>query len=76
MLLAEHKRDRTIYTRLSDNLPGYPLAGALAAEFGECPEPIRYGYRTLDRSWIVPDKTSDQPTEPEPVADPRSDDRR
>lgn len=55
-LLAEHKRDRRIDTRLSDNLPGYPVAGTIASESGGCPEPIRYGYRTLDRSWIVPDK--------------------
>jgi hypothetical protein len=55
-LLAEHKRDRTIHTLLSDNLPGYPTLGALATESGACPEPVRYGARTLDRSWIVPDK--------------------
>lgn len=55
-LLAEHRRDRTIQTLLSDNLPGYPAVGALASESGTCPEPVRYGARTLDRSWIVPDK--------------------
>ncbi|MGI8792901.1 MAG: type ISP restriction/modification enzyme [Acidimicrobiales bacterium] len=55
-LLVEHKTDRTIHTHLSDNLPGYPVVGTLASESAACPAPIRYGYRTLDRSWIVPDK--------------------
>lgn len=55
-LMAEHKRDRTIHTRLNDNLPGYGPVGALATESATCPEPVRYGARTLDRSWIVPDK--------------------
>jgi len=55
-LLVEHKIDRTIHTRLSDNLPGYPVMNTIAAESGLCPDPVRYGYRTLDRSWIVPDK--------------------
>jgi hypothetical protein len=55
-LLAEHKRDRTVHTHLSENLPGYPAVGPIASEGGPCPEPIRYGVRTLDRSWIIPDK--------------------
>jgi hypothetical protein len=55
-LLAEHARDRTINTLLQDNLPGYPVAGALASESGPAPDPIRFGVRTLDRSWIIPDK--------------------
>jgi hypothetical protein len=55
-LLAEHKRDRTIDTVLSDNLAGYPQVGPLAQERGTCPDPVRYGYRSLDRQWIIPDK--------------------
>lgn len=55
-LLAEHPKDRTIHTRLSDNLPGYEVRGAIADERDACPEPLRYGLRTLDRGWIVPDK--------------------
>lgn len=55
-LLSEHKQDRTIHTRLSDNLPGYPIVGTIADETGECPDPVRYAVRTLDRAWIIPDK--------------------
>ncbi len=56
LLLAEHKRDRRVDTVLSDNLPGYPPRGPIAAETGACPEPVRYGLRTLDRGWLIPDK--------------------
>ncbi len=57
VLLAEHKRDRTIDTRLSDNLPGYPPPPtALADETSGCEAPERYGYRSFDRQWIIPDK--------------------
>ncbi len=57
ILLAEHRRDRTIHTRLSDNLPGYPPpATSLAEERGGCPAPERYGWRSFDRQWVVPDK--------------------
>ncbi|MDQ3642704.1 MAG: N-6 DNA methylase, partial [Actinomycetota bacterium] len=55
-LLTEHKTDRTVNTQLLDNLPGYPPKGPIVSETGACPEPIAYGYRTLERSWIVPDK--------------------
>jgi hypothetical protein len=57
VLLAEHRRDRTMDTRLSDNLPGYPVpATSLADESGGCPTPERFGWRSFDRQWIVPDK--------------------
>ncbi|MCW2999177.1 MAG: putative methyltransferase [Solirubrobacterales bacterium] len=49
-------RDRQTTTVLSDNLPGYPVRGAIAAETGDVPEPVRYGWRTLDRGWLIPDK--------------------
>ena len=55
-LLFEHERDRTIHTRLSDNLPGRPPVTRLAEETGTLPEPERYGHRSFDRSWIIPDK--------------------
>jgi hypothetical protein len=55
-LLAEHKRDRTIHTQLSDNLPGRPAATTIAAETGTTPAPVRYGYRSFDLAWILPDK--------------------
>lgn len=56
-LMAEHKRDRTVDTVLSDSLPGYDPQGiSIAAESGICDEPVRYGWRTLDRGWIIPDK--------------------
>ena len=55
-LLYEHKRDRSVDTVLSDNLPGYPQLGALESETSGCAAPVRYGYRSLDRQWIIPDK--------------------
>lgn len=57
ILLDEHPTDRTIHTRLSDNLPGYPAPStSLADEGAGCPAPERYGWRSFDRQWIVPDK--------------------
>jgi hypothetical protein len=55
-LLAEHKQDRTVDTVLSDNLPGYEPRGPIASETEATDEPVRYGWRTLDRGWILPDK--------------------
>lgn len=55
-LLQEHKRDRRMDTRLSDNLPGYETKGSLGTEISPCEAPVRYGWRTLDRGWIIPDK--------------------
>lgn len=56
-LLSEHPQDRTIHTLLSDNLPGYARADlTIADETGSCPEPVRYGFRSFDRQWIIPDK--------------------
>ena len=57
MLLDEHPTDRTIHTRLSDNLPGYdPSERTLADETGACAAPVSYAYRSFDRQWIIPDK--------------------
>lgn len=56
-LLHEHPTDRRVDTTLGENLPGYPpFSGALASEHGACPEPLRYGNRSFDRQWIIPDK--------------------
>jgi hypothetical protein len=55
-LFREHKTDRRIHTILGDNLPGYPKKGSIAEETGTCPEPVRVGYRSFDRQWIIPDK--------------------
>lgn len=56
-LLSEHKRDRRVDTRLKDNLPGYPPpVGPIGDESGQCPAPLRIGYRSFDRQWIIPDK--------------------
>lgn len=56
-LLAEHPTDRRVNTRLGDNLPGYETpALPIGDETGPCPEPERYGYRSFDRTWIIPDK--------------------
>lgn len=37
-------------------LPGYLVRGAIATESAACDEPVRYGWRTLDRGWLIPDK--------------------
>lgn len=55
-LLKEHS-DRTIDKVLSDNLYGYPATDTpLSAEDGPCPDPVKVGYRSFDRQWIIPDK--------------------
>ncbi len=56
-LFQEHSRDRRVDTVLKDGLPGLPAqVGPLAAEAGPMPEPVRVGYRTLDRQWLIADK--------------------
>lgn len=55
-LFSEHRPDRRINTQLSDNLPGYAPVSTIANESAESSMPIRYGFRTLDRGWIIPDK--------------------
>lgn len=56
-LLSEHPQDRRVDTRLADNLPGYPPPpGPIGEETGPCPTPLRIGYRSFDRQWIIPDK--------------------
>jgi hypothetical protein len=37
-------------------LPGYePRPTPIADERGSCPTPVRYGFRSFDRQWIIPD---------------------
>jgi hypothetical protein len=56
-LLTEHETDRRVDTVLSDGLPGFPSnATPIGEEHGPCPEPVRIGYRSFDRQWIIPDK--------------------
>ncbi len=56
-LLQEHPTDRRMDSVQSEGLPGYPTpAGPLESEKGSCLEPVRYGFRSFDRQWIIPDK--------------------
>ena len=49
----EHDIDKI----LTDSLPGFPAHhNSIAAEKGPAPDPVRVGYRSLDRQWIIPDK--------------------
>ncbi len=48
-------RDRKI-TTVVGALPGFSSTGrSLADERGSLPQPIRVGYRSFDRQWVVPD---------------------
>src|SRR5438876_11269125 len=39
-----------------DGLPGFePRPKAVTDDRGECNPPIRYGFRSFDRQWIIPD---------------------
>jgi hypothetical protein len=41
---------------VSKGLPGYePRPTPVAAERGPCSPPVRYGFRSFDRQWIIPD---------------------
>jgi Type ISP C-terminal specificity domain/N-6 DNA Methylase len=56
-LLTEHPTDRRVDTVLSDGLPGFPVTTtSIGEETGSCPGPVRFGYRSFDRQWIIPDK--------------------
>ncbi len=56
-LFTEHPTDRRVDTVLSDNLPGYAATPVpIGMESGPCPPPVRIGYRSFDRQWIIPDK--------------------
>ena len=64
--LFKETDDRDISRSLRDGLPGHTYYGrSLAEEKGPCPEPIPYGWRSLDRRWIIPDKrVLDRPRPP------------
>ncbi len=51
--LPGDKHSRRIVTK---GLPGHdPRPTIIADERGPCNPPIRYGFRTLDRQWVIPD---------------------
>jgi hypothetical protein len=55
--MQEHPTDRRVDTVLSDDLPGLTASGTpLKDEHQPCRDPIRIGYRSFDRQWIIPDK--------------------
>ena len=48
--------DRQIRSVIKDALPGYlPNRTPLIDEKGPCPKPVRYGFRSFNRQWIIPD---------------------
>ncbi|MGO9274362.1 MAG: type ISP restriction/modification enzyme [Terriglobia bacterium] len=48
--------DRHSKRVVREGLPGYkPLTRPVAEERGSCIQPIRYGFRSFDRQWIIPD---------------------
>ena len=56
-LMQEHPRDRNIGKVLADGLPGFTATRTpIKDETGPCPDPVRIGYRSFDREWIIPDK--------------------
>lgn len=48
--------DKHIRKKVSKGLNGYEhRVVPVINDQGSCPEPIRYGYRSFDRQWIIPD---------------------
>jgi hypothetical protein len=48
--------DKHVGKIVSKGLPGFPdNPKPIANEKGDCPPPVRYGYRSFDRQWIIPD---------------------
>ena len=59
--------DRHTKRVVAKGLPGYESRPTpLAAERGSCVAPIRYGYRSFDRQWIIPDNRLMNRPNPEP----------
>jgi hypothetical protein len=55
-LLGGKLGDRHINRVVAKGLPGYPPTSTpMARERGPCPAPARYGFRSFDRQWIIPD---------------------
>lgn len=48
--------DRHVHRVIAKGLPGFPAnATPIADEKGKCLPPVRYGFRSFDRQWIIPD---------------------
>lgn len=48
--------DRHVMRDVRDGLPGYTAPmGPVGKEQGACLAPVRYGFRSFDRQWIIPD---------------------
>jgi hypothetical protein len=48
--------DRHSKRVVKDGLPGFePRTKSVAEERGACVDPVRYGFRSFDRQWIIPD---------------------
>jgi hypothetical protein len=48
--------DRHIDREVKKGLPGFPNNPTpIAKERGDCLSPVRYGFRSFDRQWIIPD---------------------
>ena len=67
-ILFRETDSRTIDRKFSVNLPGCPDKGTetpIAEEKGPCLTPIRLGWRSFDRQWIIPDRrVLDRPAPP------------
>jgi hypothetical protein len=48
--------DRHVEREVKKGLPGFPdNPTTIAKERGDCLAPVRYGFRSFDRQWIIPD---------------------
>ncbi len=48
--------DRHVDREVKKGLPGFPdNSTPIAKEHGDCLSPVRYGFRSFDRQWIIPD---------------------
>jgi hypothetical protein len=48
--------DRQVGSVVKESIPGYaPNLTPLAKEKGTCIEPVRFGFRSFNRQWIIPD---------------------
>lgn len=56
-LLDEHRQDRTVHTVLSEGIPRHPIPQrSLTDETDDALTPVRIGFRSFDRQWLLPDK--------------------
>ncbi|GHH18048.1 hypothetical protein GCM10017790_35740 [Amycolatopsis oliviviridis] len=54
-ILFNEARDRNVHSIVAP-LPGFTgITRSIAEEDGEVPDPVRVGYRSFDRQWIIPD---------------------